>query len=348
MVELATPIPRVRQTFVKTKVKMKAILLNKAGTIDNLQFQDIEKPILKKGEVLVKIKAISINPADVLCRAHEEFLNFVLGEQRPVILGWDIAGDIVEKAADTDGFELGDAVFAFLDFFKGGKGYAEYVAIRTDLLAHKPANVSYAEAAAITMCGLTAWQPLFEQANIKKGDRVLIHGASGGIGHLAVQLAKYLGATVIASSSGKNREFVLSLGADQHIDYQATQPSSATQPSVEALKLSDQTGNIDFVLDPIGGETLDQSIDVVKENGKIITLLPTLSEEVKAKAARLHVNLAFMASHPNGKDLGFLAGLLSNGTLRAHISATYPFAEMGKAHTQLETRHTVGKVVVTL
>ena len=314
---------------------MKAILLNKAGSIDNLLYQDIEKPTLKKGEVLVKIKAISINPADVFCRAHEEFLNFVIGEQRPVILGWDIAGDIVEKAAETEGFEPGDAVFAFLDFFKGGKGYAEYVAVRLDLLAHKPANVSYAEAAAITMCGLTAWQPLIEQANIKKGDRVLIHGASGGVGHLAVQLAKYLGATVIATSSGKNRDFVLSLGADQHIDYQ-------TQ------NLSEQTGNIDFVLDTIGGETLDRSIDVVKENGKIITLRPTISEEVKEKAIRKSVHLAFMASHPSGKDLGFLAGLLSDGTMRVHISATYPFAEMGKAHTQLETGRTVGKVVVTL
>ena len=314
---------------------MKAILLNKAGSIDNLLYQDIEKPTLKKGEVLVKIKAISINPADVFCRAHEEFLNFVIGEQRPVILGWDIAGDIVEKAAETEGFEPGDAVFAFLDFFKGGKGYAEYVAVRLDLLAHKPANVSYAEAAAITMCGLTAWQPLIEQANIKKGDRVLIHGASGGVGHLAVQLAKYLGATVIATSSGKNRDFVLSLGADQHIDYQ-------TQ------NLSEQTGNIDFVLDTIGGETLDRSIDVVKENGKIITLRPTISEEVKEKAIRKNVHLAFMASHPSGKDLGFLAGLLSDGTMRVHISATYPFAEMGKAHTQLETGRTVGKVVVTL
>jgi NADPH:quinone reductase-like Zn-dependent oxidoreductase len=321
---------------------MKAILLNKAGTIDNLLYKDIEKPILQKGEVLVKIKAISINPADALCRAHEEFLTFVLGDQRPIILGWDIAGDIVEKADETDGFELGDPVFAFLDFFKGGKGYAEYVAVRTDLLAHIPTNVSYAEAAAITMCGLTAWQPLIEQANIKKGDRVLIHGASGGIGHLAVQLAKYLGATVIATSSGKNREFVLSLGADQHVDYQATQPSGAAQ------KLSDQTGNIDFVLDPIGGEILDQSIDVVKKNGKIITLRPTISEEVKAKAVRANVNLAFMASHPTGKDLSFLVGLLSDGKMRVHISATYPFAEMGKAHTQLETGHTVGKVVVTL
>ena len=314
---------------------MKAILLNKVGSIDNLLFQDIDKPMLKKGEVLVKVNAISINPADALCRANEEALNFIMGVQRPVILGWDIAGDIVEKAAETDGFELGDAVFSFLDFFKGGKGYAEYVAVRLDLLAHKPANVSYAEAASITMCGLTAWQPLIEQANIKKGDRVLIHAASGGVGHLAVQLVKYLGATVIATSSEKNRDFVLSLGADQHIDYQAH-------------RLSEETGNIDFVLDTVGGDALDQSIDVVKENGKIITLLPTLSEEVKAKAARKNVNLAFMASHPSGKDLTFLAGLLSNGTIKVHISATYPFAEMGKAHTQIETRRTVGKVVVTL
>ncbi len=313
---------------------MKAILLNKTGDVENLKYQDTDQPTLKKGEVLVKVKAISINPLDVIARADDTLLTQFLGEERPVILGWDISGEISEKAEDVNQFDIGDAVFGMLEADKGG-AYAEYVAVSASLLANKPKNISDEEASATTLAALTAWQPLVYEGKIKKGDKVLIHAASGGVGHFAVQIAKHFGAEVIATSSGKNRDFVRSLGADQHINY-------------KTQKFYEEVDNVDFVLDMVGGDTLSHSVDIVKEGGKIITLIPTLSEEQKQKARESKVDLAFMESHASGKDMNSLADLLSKGAIKAHVSKTFPFSEMGKAHKEVESGHTVGKVVVTL
>lgn len=310
---------------------MKAILLNQAGDVGNFQYQEIDIPTLKTGEILIKVNTIGINPADAKVRSSDDTLTQFLGLERPAILGWDVAGEITQKAADTDGFSVGDAVFGLL---LSGKGYAEYVAAPANLMAHKPATISFEEAAATPMAALTAWNPLVHKGNIKKGDRVLIHAGAGGVGHFAIQIAKYLGATVITTASAKNRDFVLSLGADQHIDY-------TTQ------KFYEEVDNIDFVLDTIGGDTLAHSIDVVKENGIIITIIPLFSEEIKEKARKNNVHLSFGGVAYSGEDMAAIADLLGSGVLKVHVSASYPFSEMAKSHTQVETGRTVGKIVVT-
>ena len=314
---------------------MKAIVLYKAGNVDNLTYEDIAQPTIKDGEVLVKVKAISVNPADVLARSTEESLTWLLGEQRPAIIGWDIAGEVVEKASNTEGFELGDEVFGMLQFFKGGKGYAEYVATSTDLLSKKPANISFEEAAAISMAGLTAWQPLVHKCNIGPGDKVLIHGASGGVGHFAVQIAKHLGATVIATSSARNKNFLISLGADVHIDYRAQ-------------NFWEEVADVDYVLDMVGGETCEKSIDVVKENGKIFSVIPGIDEALIEEARRKNVVLEHHVTQESKADLDALADLLEKGVIKPVISKTYPFTEMKEAHTEVGSRHTRGKVVISM
>lgn len=312
---------------------MKAILLNEAGGIENFIYQEIDKPTLQKGEVLVKVKAIGINPVDAYARQSEEMITMFTGEARPAIIGWDISGEITEKAEETDGFEIGHSVFGFTS---NGRAYAEYVAIPVSAIAHKPENISHEEAAAFPIPGLTGGQPLVHVANIKKGDTVLIHAGSGGVGHYAVQIAKYLGAKVITTTSAKNRDFVLSLGADQHIDY-------TTEKFYEVVK------DVDFILDTIGGDTLVHSINIVKEGGKIVTVIPTsFSEELVKKASERNVELSLHLVSNNGNDMKFFADLFRKGVLKTHISAVFPFTEMGKAHTIVETGRTVGKIVVTV
>ncbi|AZA83573.1 oxidoreductase [Chryseobacterium lactis] len=311
---------------------MKAYLLYEAGGPDKLVLGEAQKPILKSGEVLIKVKAIGINPADTLYRNSNTFITAMFGEERPAIIGWDISGEIVEKAQNTDGFEMDDAVFALL---QNARGYAEFVAVNIELLARKSGNISFEEAAAAPMAGLTAWQPLVHGMNIKKGDKILIHGASGGVGHFAVQIAKYFGAEVIATSSAKNRDFVLSLGADKHIDYQTE-------------NFWDKVKDVDFVFDTIGGETLAHSIDVTKPGGTIISILGLANDDLKMEAESKKVKLSLWGMQCNGDDLRALADLMSKGIIKPHIAETYPFTSMAEAHLQVETRRTAGKIVVTL
>ena len=309
---------------------MKAYLLYEAGGTDKLVLSETQRPALKSGEVLIRIKAIGINPADAIYRNSAAFITQIFGQGRPVILGWDIAGVIVEKAENTQGFELGDAVFALLH---NAGGYAEFVAVNIGLLAHKPENITFEEAAASPMAGLTAWQPLVHGMNIKKGDKILIHGAAGGVGHYAVQIAKYLGAEVIATSSGKNHNFVISLGADKHIDYQTK-------------NFWEEIGDADFVFDTIGGETLEHSIDVTKPGGTIISILAFTKDGLMAKAQEKNINLTLWGLQFNGDDLRGFADLMSKGVIKSYIAKTYPFAAMAEAHSQVETRRTAGKIVV--
>jgi len=311
---------------------MKAYLLYEAGGPDKLVLDEIQQPALKSGEVLIKVKAIGINPADAIYRNSPTFITHIFGEERPVIMGWDISGEVVEKSGHTDGFEIGDAVFALL---QNARGYAEFVAVNAGLLARKPKNISFEEAAAAPMAGLTAWQPLVHGMNIKKRNKILIHGASGGVGHYAVQIAKYLGAEVIATSSGKNRNFVMSLGADQHIDYQ-------TENFWEVAK------DVDFVFDTVGGATLEHSIDVTKPGGTIISILALTNENLMSKAQEKNVNLSLRALQFNGADLRAFADLMSMDIIRSRIARTYPFTSIAEAHAQVETRRTAGKIVLTM
>ncbi|MCV9934132.1 NADP-dependent oxidoreductase [Flavobacterium sp. LS1R47] len=315
---------------------MKAFILNEAGSIDKLQLTEVKKPIVKEGEVLVKVISISINPVDVKSRGYEGILNWIYADERPVILGWDISGEIVEIGKDVTDFKIGDEVFGMVNFFGNGKGYAEYVSSPASHLALKPANVTHQEAAAATMVASTAYQGLVDVAKIKKGDKVLIHGASGGVGHLAVQIAKHFGAYVIGTSSAKNKDFVLSLGADEHIDY-------------EKESFSEKLQNIDIVLDTIQGETLLNSVAVVRPNGIIVTISsPEIPQAAKENAEKRQVEIAFFMVASKNETIKAIADLLENGSIKPHIHKMFSFEEMGKAHLEVETNRVAGKVIVNM
>jgi NADPH:quinone reductase-like Zn-dependent oxidoreductase len=313
---------------------MKAIILEKAGGVENLIHKDVEQPLPNENEVLVKVKAISINPVDFKVRSIEEVLTMIYGEERPAILGWDIAGTVVSVGDKVTQFKNGDNVFGMVNFPGQGNAYAEFVAAPDNHLAKMPENVSFEDAAATTLAALTALQVL--EGRVKKDDRVLIHAGSGGVGHFAIQIAKHLGVYVVTTSSFKNRDFVLSLGADEHIDYR----SKAFEEVVS---------DMDFVLDPFNGDILLNSVKVVKDGGSIISLpTPQFSDDVMKLAEERNVNVSFLLVQSNGKDMNTLKELLENGTIKPHVSKTFPFAEMGNAHLELESGRTVGKVVVNL
>jgi NADPH:quinone reductase-like Zn-dependent oxidoreductase len=313
---------------------MKAIVLDKAGGVENLIIKDVEVPVAKENEVLVEVKALSINPVDFKLRRTEKALSTFFGDERPAVLGWDIAGTVVSVGDKVSLFEVGDAVFGMVNFPGRGNAYAELVTAPESHLALIPANVSFEEAAATTLAALTALQVF--QTRVKKDDRVLIHAGSGGVGHFAIQIAKHLGAYVVTTTSAKNRDFVMSLGADEHIDYR--------EQAFEEV-----VSNIDFVLDSLRGDVLSLSLKVMREGGSIVSLpRGEYPEEVIKEAEKLHVNLSFLLVQSNGDDMNTLKELLQNGIIKAHVSNTFAFSEMGNAHLALESGRTVGKVVVTL
>ena len=315
---------------------MKAIILNEAGSVDNLQFVDIAKPAIKNNEVLVKTISLSINPVDYKVRSTNGALTWILGEERPAIIGWDLSGTIVEVGDAVTDFKIGDAVFGMANFPGKGNTYAQFVAVPSTHLTLKPTNISHQEAASATLAALTAWQTLVKKGNVKKGDKVLIHAASGGVGHYATQISKHFGAYVIGTSSAKNREFVLQNGADKHIDYNTE-------------NFQDIVSDVDFVLDTIGGDTILKSLDITKEGGTIVTIANSnISKDELEKAKSKDVNLSFLLVQSSGDDMLQIAQLMEKGILKSHVSKIFSFDEMGEAHLHLEKVRTVGKILVNI
>lgn len=315
---------------------MKAIILNEAGSVDNLQFVDIAKPTIENNEVLVRTISLSVNPVDYKVRSTNGALTWILGEERPAIIGWDLSGTIVEIGDAVTDFQIGDAVFGMANFPGKGNAYAEFVAVPSTHLTLKPANISHQEAASATLAALTAWQTLVKKGNVKRGQKVLIHAASGGVGHYATQIAKHFGAYVIGTSSAKNREFVLQNGVDKHIDY--------TTENFQEL-----VADVDFVLDTIGGDTILKSLVITKKGGTIVTIANSnISNEELEKAKSKDVNLSFLLVQSSGDDMLQIAQLMEKGILKSHVSKTFSFDEMGEAHLHLEKGRTVGKIVVNI
>lgn len=311
---------------------MKAIRLAAPGGVEKLEYIQTDKPVIAEGEVLVRVKAISINPVDVKTRSGKGVFGRIK-DQQPLIIGWDISGEVSESRSPE--FQPGDEVFGMVNFPGHGKAYAEYVAAPANQLALKPANVSHSEAAAATLVALTAWQAMVKNARVGKGQNVLIHAAAGGVGHIAVQIAKHLGATVTGTSSAKNRDFVLGLGADHHIDY-------------HGYDWAAHRGEFDFVLDAIGGDNIDLSLEVTKKGGTVISIPTGLNETVTEKAKAIGVNGYFMLVASDGADMKSIANLLEGDIVRPTVAETFGFDQMREAHLSLETGRTVGKIIITL
>lgn len=312
---------------------MRAIILAEPGSTSNLVIREVRTPQRDDEEVLVQVKSISINPVDVKTRMGGGVYNYGdVSKQMDLILGWDISG--IVTATSSKRFSIGDEVFGMVNFPGVGSAYAEYVAAPAEHLALKPANISHEEAAAATLAPLTALQ-VFKEAGVKAGDRILIHAASGGVGHYAIQLAKEMGAYVIGTSSAANREFVLSLGADEHFDYHGG-------------NLADAVHDIDFVFDSLGSDNIINSLAVIKNGGQVISIVTQFIDDLKAKLAAKNVIGKFLLVQSNGEDMKYLAALLENGKLKSHVSKSFTFDQMADAHDQIETGRTVGKIVVNV
>ncbi|MRG45545.1 zinc-binding dehydrogenase [Chitinophaga sp. SYP-B3965] len=311
---------------------MKAIVLSAPGSAEQLRLTELPTPAAQEGEVIVQVKALSINPVDIKTR-NGKGMTGRLKDENPIILGWDISGIVTAVGANVTAFKEGDAVFGMVNFPGHGKAYAEYVAAPAAHLALKPDNITHEEAAAATLAALTAWQALVTHAAIKSGDKMLVHAAAGGVGHYAVQIAKYLGAHVTGTSSAANKEFVLGLGADAHIDY-------------KSQRFEEVTGGLDFVLDAFGGDMIERSLEVIRPGGSLITLPTGAVEGLTEKSAAKGINGYHFMVSSNGKDMAILADLLQKGIIKSHVSQVFPLAEIAKAHEQVETGRTVGKVIV--
>jgi NADPH:quinone reductase-like Zn-dependent oxidoreductase len=314
---------------------MKAIVLKQFGGIENLIEQEITVPSISENEVLVKVRAFSINPVDVKTRSGEALAESLKSES-PIILGWDISGIIVKTGENVTSLKIDDEVFGMVNFVGHGKAYAEYVAIPVEHLALKPKNISHIEAAASTLAALTAWQAFTFFGKLNKDNKVLIHAAAGGVGHFAVQIAKSLGAFVIGTSSAKNKNFILGLGADKHIDYKKEH-------------FENILSNIDFVLETIGYNNFKKSVSVLREKGTIVNLPSGLTEKDKKSAKQKKLNACFfMSVYSNGNDMKIIADLLERKIIRPYIYKVYKFNQVQEAHLQVETGRTKGKVIVEI
>lgn len=312
---------------------MKAIIINEFGGADKLQFTELSQPDIKADEVLVKVHAIALNPVDVKTRAGKGIAGRIK-EEMPIILGWDISGVVTAVGSEVKAFAAGDEVFGMVNFPGHGKAYAEYVAAPAAHLAKKPAGITHQQAAATTLAALTAYQGLFQQAGLRKGQRVLIHAAAGGVGHFAVQLAKHAGAYVIGTSSAANKDILLDLGLDEHIDYR-------NQLFEEAVK------NVDLVIDAVGGDIVSRSIAVVKQGGKIISIPSGVPAEISEAAKEKGVEAFFFLVQSSGKDMEALAALLEQGVIRPYVNH-FDFSQIDIAHQQQESGTTRGRIVLTI
>jgi len=308
---------------------MKAIILDKFGPVENLQMADVPMPGLNNEEVLIKVSSISINPVDVKSREGGGAAGGI--KERPIILGWDVSGEVVET--NSSRFKKGDEVFGMVNFPGHGKAYAEYVAAPAAHLALKPVNIGHDEAAAACLAALTALQNLTQHYHVKKGDRVLIHAGSGGVGHYAIQIAKHLGAFVIATSSAPNKKFVMSLGADEHIDY-------------HAVNFEDEAKDIDFVLNVLGRDISQRSLSVLKPGGTLITILSGIGDELTEAAKKKNIKVLHTMVKSSGNDMQQIAEMMKDGHLGSHVSELYALEDMRKAHASQASGRTVGKIVV--
>lgn len=320
---------------------MKAIILNGTGGPGNLELAELPVPSIKENEVLIGTKAIGINPVDAAVTRMPELLNYVYqikGDEKQIVLGWDIAGTIKAVGSAVTRFKVGDEVFGMVKFPGQADGYAEYVAAPEGDLVFKPQNTGFNEAAGATLAALTAWQSIVTNGEIKKGDKVVITGASGGVGHYAVQIAKHFGAYVIAVASAANKDFVLSLGADEFIDYKTQQFEHLVQDA-------------DLVHDAVWSDDIrhvERSLKAIKPGGKLLSIIVDLDEDMQQKLNAKGVAGMRVLVQANPDDQQTIADLLESGAIKTHVSATFPLEQTAKAHELIQTKNAVGKVIVTI
>lgn len=306
---------------------MKAVRIHEYGGPEVLRYENAPRPEPASGEVLIRVHASAVNPID--WKVRQGFAKERLKYKMPFIPGWDLSGVIETAGPGATRLKHGDEVYSRPDISRDGS-YAEYIVVRESEVALKPKSIDHVNAAAIPLAGLTAWQALFDAAKLTSGQTLLIHGAAGGVGTFAVQLAKLKGACVIGTASKKNHDFLRSLGADEVIDY-------------NAVKFEDVVHDVDVVLDTITGETEVRSYQTLKKGGIYVSILMPPSPE---KAAQYGVRCAHTFVQANPEQLSEIAKLVDSGKVKPIIEKVFPLAEARAAQESNATGHTRGKIVL--
>jgi NADPH:quinone reductase-like Zn-dependent oxidoreductase len=308
---------------------MRTVRQDEFGGPDVLRMAEVPVPEPIPTEVRVRVGATSVNPVDFRTRAGKGPLR-----ELPLTVGWDVAGVVDALGGGVTTLTVGDEVLGMPWFPRAANSYAEFVTAPSRQFVRKPAQLSMAQAGALPLAGLTAWQALVDTAHLQPGQRVLVHAAAGGVGHLAVQIAKALGAYVIGTASAANHATLTELGADELIDYHGT-------------RFEDAVHDVDVVLDLVGGDTGLRSVDVLHRDGLLISVPSGTSADVLAAAARQHVRATGILVEPDQVGLTALVGLVADGRLTVVVSDEFPFDKVAAAHQRAESGHSVGKVVIT-
>jgi NADPH:quinone reductase-like Zn-dependent oxidoreductase len=306
---------------------MQAVRIHSYGGSEVLVLEQMPRPLAGPGEVLIRVHAAGVNPLDWKVRAGHA--KAWLQHRLPLIPGWDVSGVVEAVGPDVSTFKIGDAVYGLLDIMRDG-AYAEYVATRALNLALKPKSIDHIRAGAVPLASLIAWQALFDVADLKSDQTVLVHAAAGGVGHFAVQFAKWSKAKVIGTASAGNKNFLLELGADKVVDYRTT-------------KFEEAVHDVDVVLDTMAGDTQQRSWQVLKKGGILVATLGISSPD----AAREHgVRGEGVLVHPDAAQLGKIAALIDTGDLKPAVTTILPFAEAAQAHELSQAGHVRGKIVL--
>jgi NADPH:quinone reductase-like Zn-dependent oxidoreductase len=302
---------------------MKAVRIHAFGGPEVVRVEETQRPEPGKGELLIRVGAAAVNPADWMVR--QGILQWLLNHTLPLTLGCDVAGTVEKPGPGVEGFSVGDEVYGFIHLSRMG-AFAEFATVKVEEVAQKPKTLDVVHAASVPVAALTAWQALFDTAGLEKGQTILVHAAAGGVGSMAVQLAKWKGAWVIGTASEKNKEYLVALGADEVIDYRKT-------PFETAVK------DVDVVLDTLGGETQAKSFQVLKPGGFLVSLASPPPEDRGVRAAMLHVKV-------NGKRLEEVAELVDDGVLKTLVETVSPLEDAGQGISLSETGRTRGKIVL--
>jgi NADPH2:quinone reductase len=310
----------------KRESAMKAITIRSFGGPESLELCDVPKPLPDAGQVLVRVHATSINPLDYQVR-RGDYADLV---QLPAITGHDVSGVVEAVGPGVTTFSPGDEVWYTPQIFEGPGSYAEYHVAAESIVGKKPASLSHLEAASLTLVGGTVWEALVVRAALRVGESILVHGGAGGVGHVAIQLAKATGARVFTTVRAANFEFVCSLGADVIIDYEK-------EDYVDAIMRETGGGGVDVVFETIGGNTLSRSPDALAQLGRVATIVDTAQPQNLTQAWGKNASCHFVFTRQNRGKLDELSALIERGQLRPHVGAVYSLAEIPLAHAQLET-----------
>lgn len=315
---------------------MHAVRFHEHGDEEVLEHETVSIPEPEADEVLIRVETAGVNPIDWKTRENVGLGQNVRSANEddpfPITPGWDVSGTVEALGKDVSAWEEGEEVYGMLRFPTLSGTYAEYVTAPADEIARKPSSLSHSEAAAVPMVSLTAWQALFDAADVSEGDRVLVHAAAGGVGHMAVQFVHEYGAHVIGTASGGNEAFLRDLGVDEFVNYRKENFEEVVAP-------------VDVVIDPVGGETLTKSFEVLTDEGVLVSLLREPDQQ-KADQYDVDGELVFVA--PNAEYLDQIRTLIDNGAVSPHLRETLSLEEAAKAHRLVEKGHGRGKVVLTV